>query len=416
MKKLFLFLILTFSSLTIKCYSQQYGWLNITTNLPDFPYDTLYNVYGDTIVAGLMDLSFINDNEGWIVTANGNGQGGGAVLHTTDGGETWEAFGVNTVCLAIQMLNENTGYAGGMGGIIWKTTDGGETWAFHGTIGNTLVDIEFPPQPADTGYACGMNGSFCMITPSGIVLIPSGIVGHVETLSFPVTKDEGWFEGEGWGMIRHFINGQWTPDQIHISGYYNSIDFADNQNGWVVGDRILHTSDGYEWIEQTNHPLLEGSLFDVCFINSNEGWTVGTTGQVLKTSNGGELWLNEEVGTDEFLEAVQFTSPTNGFIIGANKAIYKYTQLTSVEEETKLPTKFGLEQNYPNPFNPSTKISWQSPVSSWQTLKVYDVLGNEVATLVNEEKPAGSYEVELNPSSSLQHLASGVYFYRAKSR
>ena len=52
--------------------------------------------------------------------------------------------------------------------------------------------------------------------------------------------------------------------------------------------------------------------------------------------------------------------------------------------------------NYPNPFNPSTLISWQSPVGSWQTLKVYDVLGNEVATLVDEYKPAGTYEVEFS--------------------
>ena len=67
----------------------------------------------------------------------------------------------------------------------------------------------------------------------------------------------------------------------------------------------------------------------------------------------------------------------------------------SVKEELILnPTGFYLSQNYPNPFNPSTKISWQSPVSGWQTLKVYDVLGNEVATLVDEYRNAGSYEVE----------------------
>ena len=73
-------------------------------------------------------------------------------------------------------------------------------------------------------------------------------------------------------------------------------------------------------------------------------------------------------------------------------------------------TTYKLEQNYPNPFNPSTKISWQSPVSSWQTLKIYDVLGNEIATLVNEEKEAGSYEVEFNA----EKLSSGVYFYQLK--
>jgi hypothetical protein len=72
---------------------------------------------------------------------------------------------------------------------------------------------------------------------------------------------------------------------------------------------------------------------------------------------------------------------------------------------------YSLYQNYPNPFNPTTKIGWVSPVSSWQTLKLYDVLGNEVATLVNEEKPAGNYEINFDGSN----LSSGVYFYQLKA-
>ena len=76
----------------------------------------------------------------------------------------------------------------------------------------------------------------------------------------------------------------------------------------------------------------------------------------------------------------------------------------SVEDENTLqsPITFNLYQNYPNPFNPTTKISWQSTVSSWQTLKVYDVLGNEVATLVDEEKPAGSYEVNFDAAGIIK--------------
>jgi len=80
----------------------------------------------------------------------------------------------------------------------------------------------------------------------------------------------------------------------------------------------------------------------------------------------------------------------------------------NIEDDFYTPLVFSLVQNYPNPFNPTTKISWQLPVSSYQTLKIYDVLGNEVATLVNESKPAGSYEVEWNASS----LPSGVYIYQ----
>lgn len=81
---------------------------------------------------------------------------------------------------------------------------------------------------------------------------------------------------------------------------------------------------------------------------------------------------------------------------------------TGILNEAELPKQFQLEQNYPNPFNPSTVISWQSPVGGWQTLKVYDLLGREVAVLVNEEKPAGKHSVTFDASS----FTSGVYFYR----
>ncbi|MFA4923997.1 MAG: T9SS type A sorting domain-containing protein [Ignavibacteriaceae bacterium] len=86
--------------------------------------------------------------------------------------------------------------------------------------------------------------------------------------------------------------------------------------------------------------------------------------------------------------------------------------LTSVEEGRKLlPARFSLSQNYPNPFNPNTTINYQLPATSFVTLKVYDVLGKEVAILVNEEKQAGSYKIDFNRS----HLASGIYFYTLRA-
>lgn len=80
-----------------------------------------------------------------------------------------------------------------------------------------------------------------------------------------------------------------------------------------------------------------------------------------------------------------------------------------------IPENFSLSQNYPNPFNPSTKISWQSPVGGWQALKVFDVLGNEIATLVDEYRSAGRYEVDFKSSVGSLQLASGVYFYRLEA-
>lgn len=88
---------------------------------------------------------------------------------------------------------------------------------------------------------------------------------------------------------------------------------------------------------------------------------------------------------------------------------FKYSKI--LEVEVKSPNSFVLFQNYPNPFNPNTIISWQSPAGVWQSLKVYDILGNEITTLVDEYKPVGKYEIEF----SGQDLPSGVYFYEVKS-
>lgn len=129
--------------------------------------------------------------------------------------------------------------------------------------------------------------------------------------------------------------------------------------------------------------------------------------------SGTSLWVNTIYvnGTDIYVGG-EFTSaggkPSNYF------GIY-HTQLTDINiDYSDMPNSFKLNQNYPNPFNPSTKISWHSPVGSHTTLKIYDVLGNEVATLVDEYKEAGNYEVEFNVGQAIS-LSSGVYFYKLQT-
>jgi len=106
--------------------------------------------------------------------------------------------------------------------------------------------------------------------------------------------------------------------------------------------------------------------------------------------------------------------------INSGKYLYKLKQIDNdgqysysgiVEVDLGLPKEFVLSQNYPNPFNPTTTIKWQAPVSGFQTLIIYDVLGNEVSTLVNEYREAGSYEVEF----SANNFVSGVYYYQLKA-
>jgi hypothetical protein len=115
---------------------------------------------------------------------------------------------------------------------------------------------------------------------------------------------------------------------------------------------------------------------------------------------------------DPIIEAISLTATSP---LGNTSNFATLEILTGLETEESVVTEFSLEQNYPNPFNPSTTIKYMIPnitlsgvEGSRVQLKIYDVLGNEVATLVNEEKPAGVYEVDFNASS----LSSGIYFYK----
>jgi hypothetical protein len=128
-----------------------------------------------------------------------------------------------------------------------------------------------------------------------------------------------------------------------------------------------------------------------------------------------ELWngTNWEPGDTPIL-----VNNPDGFKIAiVSQSINIYYIIVNVESTiSNTLNDYSLSQNYPNPFNPSTTIRYEIPQQSFVTLKVYDILGNEIATLVNEEKPAGSYEIEFNTGShsglsGIRELTSGIYFY-----
>jgi hypothetical protein len=91
---------------------------------------------------------------------------------------------------------------------------------------------------------------------------------------------------------------------------------------------------------------------------------------------------------------------------------YYSQKVTDVKTNTVTNRTFALSQNYPNPFNPATTITYELPTAGWVTLKVYDILGREVQTLVNNRQVAGSHSVAFNAS----RLTSGIYFYRMQCR
>ncbi|MCA0444604.1 MAG: T9SS type A sorting domain-containing protein [Bacteroidetes bacterium] len=154
---------------------------------------------------------------------------------------------------------------------------------------------------------------------------------------------------------------------------------------YSAGDRIILYEELPDGSTVITFQLFNNTLEDSTFYNTN-GRFIGEGDTLLLTTT------NELKSTDVY----SFTLTSTG--IEENNAGVK-------------PVSFSLSQNYPNPFNPATVINYQLPVNSMTKLKIYDVIGREVATLVNEMKPAGRYQVTFNAG----HLSSGVYFYRIEA-
>jgi hypothetical protein len=119
--------------------------------------------------------------------------------------------------------------------------------------------------------------------------------------------------------------------------------------------------------------------------------------------------VNDQYGNRVY--SIFFVDAQNGWLTTSGTQICRYTGTTNVDDDINSVNEFKLEQNYPNPFNPSTSIHYTIGSSQFVRLKVYNVLGDEIVTLVDENKSAGSYQVDFNASS----LTSGVYFYQLKS-
>jgi predicted lipoprotein with Yx(FWY)xxD motif len=204
------------------------------------------------------------------------------------------------------------------------------------------------------------------------------------------------------------VNGlaQWTSDGIpvctFISSQNNQKIISDGSDGAIISwdDDRNSTTFQTSWDIFTQRLSASGNLEW-----STNGLAISLAGgnqyyqNIISDGSGGAIltWVDERISADNRNIYAQQVNQDGQLGI-----------TTDVEKVHRIPNNFILEQNYPNPFNPSTKISWKSPVSSHQTLKVYDVLGNEVATLVDEYKTAGSYSVDFDASN----LSSGFYFYK----
>jgi hypothetical protein len=221
------------------------------------------------------------------------------------------------------------------------------------------------------------------------------------------------------GTILRTTNGgtTWTSQVSGTGNGLNGVSFVDANTGIVVGDNgtILYTvNGGTTWIGLASGTTY--SLNGVSYGDATSITVVGQYGTVLRSTNGGASWTSQWSGITSDLYAVSFTDGNTGTAVGAQGRILRTNTggvLVSVGSRINpdVPQRIYLSQNFPNPFNPRTTIVYRVESRESVELRVFDILGREVVTLVNEVQDAGLKSVQWDATG----VASGVYFYRLRA-
>jgi hypothetical protein len=170
------------------------------------------------------------------------------------------------------------------------------------------------------------------------------------------------------------------------------------------------TNNGTNWFTASNG-LPTANVY--AFATSGINLFAATDNGVYSSLNNGSSWVSVSAGllTPRILSLVATATHAIAGSQGGGVWRRPVNEVILDVKETGVPLAFALEQNYPNPFNPATRIPFSVRGSGFVSLKVYDILGREVRTIVNENLQSGSYEVTFNAEG----LASGVYFYRLQA-
>jgi photosystem II stability/assembly factor-like uncharacterized protein len=331
----------------------------------------------------LSDLSMRNSNTGFV-----SGRFG-ILWKTTNGGVTWDTSMSSNPTLASFFLNgvdfvdDNTGWiAGGLAGVggntkIWKTTNGGTNWVEQTQNYSGPVGVRIKMVNANTGFECGSS--------------------HVQK-----TTDGG----TTWTMITTGLN---------TTAAYNGLSVIDANTAFVsnTSAQVFGTTDGGANWTNLNFPLTGiGTLFCTDWVNANTGMVAGIFGTVGKTTNRGASWELSSTGGYTTM-GIDMVHPDTAFAVCGNSVggqVFKYVRsLTgTITWNNEVPEEFSLEQNYPNPFNPVTKIKFSLPNAGTVTLKVFDITGREVSTMISGlymNRGVVTYDFDGS------QLSSGVYFY-----
>lgn len=292
-------------------------------------------------------------------------------------------------------------------GLVWLYNDNEWGINFNPLLALTPVNDESPPQIEDVFPDLGFKFGFCT-NETSTYLLPDSLFGDVDI----IVK-----------VVDYICDSEWQQPAYKINYWIKRVD-----NGNIIIDTTLShiLNHPYNMYSSGSFEPYATVLYkrDETFPSPSWMNPVRDYFHIITNNNGDstislsdkELALNTANYVDGVYRIyVQAFDPNENYSIDSMDVTFKNGISTVESDDDGRTISFNLEQNYPNPFNPRTVIGYQLPASGFVSLKVFDVLGKEVVTLVNEYKPAGRYEVEFKSGSGIQHPASGIYFYQLKA-
>jgi photosystem II stability/assembly factor-like uncharacterized protein len=378
-----------------------------------------YGTNWDAVVWSIRALS--GNGKVWAVGSYGIGAnpyaGNDQIMYSSNGGNTWniqptEASAYQLPLYSIFMINEYTGYAAGYTGLIIKTTNGGTNWINQSSpTTSSLSNIDFIN--SSTGWIFGESGIIYKTTNTAENWLQQTSGTSNAIIGDMVDQNTGWFVGSG-GIVSKTTDGgsNWTPQNANAGTHtLYSIKMLNANTGYLCGYTVVRkTSNGGDNWDSVQTPYSTSTYFSLDFIDANNGVVTGYGGQVMRTTNGGQSWTVYYIGTDNALYASYMVSVDTIFVGGSAAAIYKLPMgvIKVLEWSNEVPAKYVLYQNYPNPFNPSTTIKFSLPKAGNVVLRIYDITGRIVRTLLdNEQLNIGTVTLTFDGIN----LSSGVYFY-----
>ncbi len=342
-----------------------------------------------------------------IIYASSVGISNYDIVISTDGGRTWTTiFGVtglfSSPFIEIDPKDRKTVYVGVGPCEVWRSSDYGQTWD---SVAVPKIDyiIDFKIAPSNDSI---------MYAAYGIGIFKSTDKGNSWTqTAFPTNADFLAVHPEFSDIVYA------THSTGEARSVYKTTDGGQTWNQMING---LDSLQVYDWIRTI---VINPKEPEILYLGVSSPYSNTQNPILFRSIDGANSWFPFDNGLPEFGSVKSIAIDTLneriylGVLAGSRGGVYIYDNLTSIDSKIlQTPKEFSLYQNYPNPFNPETVIAYELKGTAFVILKLYDLMGKEVITLVDEKQTEGRYEVVWNGRNKYgKEVSSGIYFYRLKT-